>query len=135
MKVGHSTQRIFAICSANGGVTRSDAVPECVSAGYDGLVSITSLAEHDSIRTNISTLPPSSLYVSGGSTNGWAWIGLTGPNLQWDSGLPFSYDGMGSGGDDDGQMYWRIVEFNQYNWGWNDTSDPNSMYPFICEYR
>ena len=117
MKVGHSTQRIFAICSANGGVTRSDAVSECVSAGYDGLVSITSLAEHDSSRTNIFTLPPSSLYVSDGATNGWAWIGLTGPNLQWNSGLPFSYDGMDSGGDDDGQMYWRIVEFNQPQFG------------------
>jgi len=125
----------FALCPSNGGVTRANATSACVSAGYDALASIISQAEHDSIKDTIATMPQSAMYGSMGNSYGWAWIGLMGPVLQWDSGLPYTYDGMSAGGDDDGMVYWRLVGYGQHDWGWNDTSDPNEILPFICEKR
>ena len=125
----------FALCPSNGGVTRSAGASQCVTAGYDGLVSIIDQSEHDSIKDTIATMPTSSMYGSMGNEYGWAWIGLMGPVLQWDSGLPYSYDGMSPGGDDDGMVYWRLVGYGQHDWGWNDTTDPNEVLPFICEKR
>ena len=69
----------FALCPSNGGVTRSTAATHCVSAGYDGLASIITQNEHDSIKATIESMPPSAMYGSMGSSYGWAWIGLTGP--------------------------------------------------------
>ena len=79
-------------------------------------------------------MPSGAMYSDTAEIDQWAWIGLTGPSpLVWDSGLPYSYDGMSSGGDDNGKAYWRIIGYQ--NWGWNDTGGVSELNPFICEFR
>jgi hypothetical protein len=122
----------FAVCNGSG-ITWSDTHDACVAAGYDGLASFDSSAEHSFAEGLASTAGFSTVrvgYNDMDSEGTFTWIdGNSSSFTNWRSGEP-NNSSSPSGGEDCAQME------SHTSYMWNDGyCDHTSIDGFVCSKR